>query len=211
MTVAAPLNRTQTSRNDDTLLDSACELFMQIGLRRCSMEDIARHAGISRATLYRQFRDRQALVQAVILRECRHAISAIEQQVRHLPAEQQGKEGLFLTFHRAAGHPLLARLLKLDAESVLPLLTLDSHTPLSWGQQFATGLVRHFQSRGLFAGHEAADVAELLFRLMHSWVLTPAGHVDARDANSLRRYVDDFLWPLLAGPTGTTVTPAPDQ
>lgn len=210
------LTQTQTrarGRADSTLLDSARDLFMQIGLRRCSMDDIARHAGISRATLYRQFRHRPALVQAVILRECRRAMATIEQQVRHLPAIEQGRQGLFLTFHLAARHPLLQQLLKLDAESVLPLLTIDSATTLNWGQQFSTELVRYFQRQGLFPGLAAADVGELLFRLMHSWLLTPAGHVDARQEDSLHRYVDQFLWPLLNNlGNGAAVAPVkPDR
>jgi AcrR family transcriptional regulator len=54
-----------------TLLRAAEQCFLDYGVRRTTMDDIARRAGVSRPTLYRYFRDRDGLVVAVIARRTR--------------------------------------------------------------------------------------------------------------------------------------------
>lgn len=52
----------------DLLLDAAQACFDNTGLPGATMEDIARQAGVSRATVYRYFPSRDAVVSGVILR-----------------------------------------------------------------------------------------------------------------------------------------------
>ncbi|WP_407675252.1 TetR/AcrR family transcriptional regulator [Nocardia puris] len=52
----------------DALLDAAEFCFEEIGLSATTMEDIARQAGVSRATVYRHFANRESVVSGVILR-----------------------------------------------------------------------------------------------------------------------------------------------
>lgn len=44
-----------------TILQAALSVFIQYGYRRTSMEDIARSAGVSRASLYLQFKNKQEI------------------------------------------------------------------------------------------------------------------------------------------------------
>jgi AcrR family transcriptional regulator len=53
------------------LLRAAEQCFLDDGVRRTTMDDIARRAGVSRPTVYRYFRDRDDLVVAVISRRTR--------------------------------------------------------------------------------------------------------------------------------------------
>lgn len=55
----------------DRILDAAGELFAVRGVTAVAMNDIARAAGCSRATLYRYFDNRQALHAAYVHREAR--------------------------------------------------------------------------------------------------------------------------------------------
>ncbi|MDF1821741.1 MAG: TetR/AcrR family transcriptional regulator [Alcanivoracaceae bacterium] len=182
----------------DQLLDEALALFLEFGLRRTRMDDLAQRMGISRATLYRQFQDRTALVQSVIMRECQRAMADVQRQLEERPVTDWGREGLFLTVRTAARHPLLQRLLDVDAEYLLPVLTIHSRDTLRWAHRYVTAMVEMLQARNVLPAGQAAETAELLLRLLHSWLLTPAGDVDVRDDADLRRYIDTFLWPLLA-------------
>ncbi len=61
-------------RKDDAkrqaILDAARDLFMQCGLDAVSMDDIARSAAVSKATLYSHFPDKDGLFQVTIIEVC---------------------------------------------------------------------------------------------------------------------------------------------
>ena len=50
------------------LLDAAGQAFLELGVKATTMADVCRHAGCSRATLYRYFENRQALRVAFVNR-----------------------------------------------------------------------------------------------------------------------------------------------
>ena len=59
----------------DALLGAALEQFLALGPRGPAMDEIAARAGVSKATLYSNFPDRDALLEAVIRRESHRIIS----------------------------------------------------------------------------------------------------------------------------------------
>src|ERR1700742_4642103 len=58
-----------TAIPEEQILDAAYELLLAVGMRRMSMADIARRAGVSRATLYRRWPNVNAIVGALTTRE----------------------------------------------------------------------------------------------------------------------------------------------
>ncbi|MDH5371709.1 MAG: TetR/AcrR family transcriptional regulator [Acidimicrobiia bacterium] len=67
----------------DRILQAAIQLFVDLGIRRVSMDDVADRSGVSRVTLYRYFADREALVRAAFLAP----IEALEQLQGELVAD----------------------------------------------------------------------------------------------------------------------------
>ena len=66
---AAKSSTTSTGADDSTrtrILQAALECFMQLGISRTSLHDVARHAQVSRGTVYRYFSERQELIDATI-------------------------------------------------------------------------------------------------------------------------------------------------
>jgi TetR/AcrR family transcriptional regulator, cholesterol catabolism regulator len=55
----------EEKENREKLLKGAEELFMRYGLRSVSMDDIARHLGISKKTIYQYFADKDEVVATV--------------------------------------------------------------------------------------------------------------------------------------------------
>src|SRR5580698_7955990 len=55
--------------DDQVILDAAYDLVLAIGMRRLTMADIARQAGVSRATLYRRWPNVAAVVAELMTRE----------------------------------------------------------------------------------------------------------------------------------------------
>ena len=69
---AGPLSRTERGEQKYAqVLAGAREVFLSDGYEGASVDDIAKAAGISKATLYRHFPDKAALFSAVLAQECR--------------------------------------------------------------------------------------------------------------------------------------------
>jgi len=58
-----------TAASEKRILQAANELFFRHGIKRITMDDIATHLGMSKKTIYRFFRDKNALVTALTLEE----------------------------------------------------------------------------------------------------------------------------------------------
>jgi AcrR family transcriptional regulator len=55
----------------ERLLDAAHEQFCRVGVKRSTMTDVARLAGVSRITVHRRFATKDQLVEQVVRREFR--------------------------------------------------------------------------------------------------------------------------------------------
>jgi AcrR family transcriptional regulator len=76
---------TRTGSHDDdvrakwrTILDGARQVFGQDGYERASVDRIAASAGVSKATVYRHFKDKQTLFIAVVVDTCDDMRDALE-------------------------------------------------------------------------------------------------------------------------------------
>ena len=68
-------------RKYDQVLDGARTIFLRDGFERASVDDIAREAGVSKATIYAYFPDKQLLFLEVARLECRAQTEAAEAAV----------------------------------------------------------------------------------------------------------------------------------
>ncbi|MCG5214293.1 TetR/AcrR family transcriptional regulator [Streptosporangium sp. KLBMP 9127] len=181
----APANR---------ILDAALAGFLDTGLRRTTMEEVARRAGVSRITVYRRFPRRDDLVEAVIMRELRGFLAAFDAVVSPLPTlEEQLVEGFVVTLRHVRGHPLLTRVLADEPDLLLPYLTVGAGP----GLDLATDFLIERAARFGVPAEEAAPVAETCVRLALSFVLTPGGRVPLGEEEQARRFARSCLVPLL--------------
>ena len=65
-------------RKFDQVVEGATEIFMTEGYERASVDEIARRAGVSKATLYSYFPDKRLLFVEVMKRECEGRAKAAE-------------------------------------------------------------------------------------------------------------------------------------
>lgn len=72
---------TRTGRKLQQVLDGAREVFMRDGFEGASVDDIARAAGVSKATLYNYFPDKRMLFLEVAKAECRAQSDAAVAQI----------------------------------------------------------------------------------------------------------------------------------
>jgi AcrR family transcriptional regulator len=194
----------RVERGDAThekILDAALDRFVEFGLRRNTMDDIAGSAGIGRATLYRRFGDKDQLIQAVIFRECQRNLAAIEDKLKPFTSPLDALlESFVLAVSMAHRHPLLERLLTSEPEHILPFLTNRLPRGIAtFCRQHLADQIRKAQKTGCVSRRDPEHLAELLMRLVQSMLLSPDyGQVDPGDEKSLRRFAEELLHPLLS-------------
>lgn len=110
-------------RDDDAVLDAARDCVLAVGVRRTTLTDVARRAGVSRMTLYRRWPDVRALVGDVMTREwVAVALGATPGLNTARSARAQLVDGLVDGLRAFRGHPLLRKILEVDPELLLPYL-----------------------------------------------------------------------------------------
>ncbi|MGW0605168.1 TetR family transcriptional regulator [Streptomyces sp. NPDC002640] len=193
--LAEPETEDPTARQ---ILDAALEQFTLLGLRRSSMDDVAKRAGVSRVTVYRRFQAKDKLVEATLLREHRRFFLRLDAAVAGLPTmEERVVEGFAVALRHTRAHPLLGGLLRLEPELVLPYLTVRGSTILSVTVSY---LVAHLHRAQQAEGRPEKDlwpVAELMVRVAVSFLLNPSGYIATEDEEQARAFARRYLAPLL--------------
>src|SRR3954469_4931255 len=62
----------------DRVVSGALAQFEDFGIRKTTMEDVARRAGVARVTVYRRFANKERLVEAVLLGEAQRFFAELE-------------------------------------------------------------------------------------------------------------------------------------
>jgi AcrR family transcriptional regulator len=114
----------QRTVEDEALLDATQACVLAVGVRRTTMTDVARRAGVSRMTLYRRYADVTSLMQALMTREFTRIIDEVEEEVAALPTARERLVTAAVTgVDRLTRHPLFLRIVDVDPELLLPYLT----------------------------------------------------------------------------------------
>ena len=172
------------------ILQAALEQFTIVGLRRTTVGDVARRAGVGRVTVYRRVGDKRELVAGVIQSEVNRLNALVRDAIAPLESpEDRLVEAFVVGATIVRTHPLLQRLLETEPEDLLPYLTLDFGPILALARAFVASEVLPDRDPGL--------VAEVLARLAHSLVLTPNGDIPVGDERRLRAFARKYLVPLL--------------
>lgn len=179
----------------ESILDAALEEFLTYGLRRTTVDVVARRARVSRATLYRRFRDKDALVQAVLVRESRRFFGSVAEAVAGVATvEERLVEGFVVGVRYARADRLLNRLLASDPEALLPYLTTNGALVVAAARDF---LVRQGGSEKPVGDRTPAGVAELFVRLAISFTLMPESAIPLGSDDEVRAFARAYLAPLM--------------
>jgi AcrR family transcriptional regulator len=173
--------------DSDHILDAALELAAASGLRHLTMDDVARGAGVGRMTVYRRFKTRDALLDALAGREARRCLAELDAASPvDAPLEEQVVAGFTTALRLTREHPLLARLARVEPDAVLQAFTGSALLPLC-----TAFLADRLQRSGVDADEQ---LAELFVRVAISFILLP----DTQIADPA------LLLPLLQARTAST-------
>lgn len=165
------------------------------GMAKTTLDDIAREAGLSRATVYRLFPGgKDIVVKAAVAAELD---AFVEGLAAHLTGADSLEDVLVTTLTYATTalrqHPALQYLLAHEPGQVLPHLAFANFDQVLSAAAALGGpwLAPH-------VGADAADrAAEWVTRLICSYTLSPSAWFDLADEDDARRFTRTFLLPGL--------------
>lgn len=207
LTAPEPSVLAHVHRPDDItsrILGATLEQAELVGMRRITMEDVARRSGVGRATLYRRFPTKAALIDAIVLAEARRYFDGHTRACANATTlEDRLVHGTVFTVTFVREHALLKRLLRAEPETILPSLTIDAGPILDFATERSAAELRTEiygdakttpeQERHL------RTVAELHTRLTLSFIVTPHTSINLATIEDTRAYVRRYLLPMITG------------
>lgn len=182
----------------DRIAAAALDQFAEYGIRRSTIDDIARRAGVSKMTVFRRFENKQGLTAVVIAREIRRGMDELDRVWNEdQTLEQRLVEGLVFVGRYVRGHPLFDRLLRREPELLLPLITTDGGPALQLYRELIAQRLRAEVNAGRATSPDIDRAAEVIARLAQSLLLTQTGTISLDDRDSLAALVRLALLPML--------------
>jgi AcrR family transcriptional regulator len=175
------------------VVDAALRCIARWGVAKTTLDDVAREAGWSRATVYRLFPGgKDAVLETVADVELERFFSALDERLAAASdLEDLLVAGMSEAGARITGHPALQFLVIHEPELILPQISFDrAERVLARAASFAAPYL------GRWLGQEEANrVAEWVTRIVISYAASPSATVDVADAESVRRLVRSFVMP----------------
>ncbi len=175
------------------IVDGALACLGRQGIAKTTVDDIARAAGLSRATVYRTFpRGRDGILAAVVETEVARLFSALAVAMGEATdLEDVLVAGMVESARRLRTHGALTYLLEHEPGSVLPYLTFGELDRLLL---VAGDLAAPFFARWL-EPEQASRAAEWAVRIVMAYCANPAPGTDLTVSAQTRALVRHFVLP----------------
>jgi AcrR family transcriptional regulator len=174
------------------ILEATYVCVARWGLAKTTVEDAAREAGLSRATLYRYFPGgREELIDEVVSWQHLKFFGRLYEEVHGATSlEELLERGLMFARRAVLEHEVLQMVLRTEPGILLPKLTVESNRTVSMISGF---LVPYLQAHELSPGVGAHEAADYMARMILSYISSP-GHWDLTDPEQVSTLVrSEFL------------------
>ncbi len=174
----------------DPFLDAAAACFARHGLKRTSVQDVARELGVDRTTVYRQAGTIPQLARLLAARELQRLVMSIPGRAAQPVSPSGVIEIVASVIDDIRNHPVMAKFLADDTDTVT-LSALDQLPPLLQRvAEFLAPLLATAMASGSLARRDPLVLAEWLIRLVVTLVLVPP-------LGDLRTFLSELLLPAL--------------
>ncbi len=190
------MSQRHATTEDNPLLDAAYACVLAVGVRRTTLTDVARRAGVSRMTVYRRFGDVDALITGLMTREFSGVLTDAVAANAALPTVRERlAHGATDGVVRLSGHPLFLRLLDVDPELFLPYLVQRHGAFQHLVLDAFVAMLADGMDEGSVRRTDPAALAAALELCLRGWVLAAC----ADDLDGLRVRATAELRPMLEG------------
>ena len=164
------------------------------GLRKTTLDDVAREAGCGRATLYRYFASKQALLSAAGHTEATRIVAALRDAAAATDTLEDAVVALLVTAGvELGGHPALRFVADFEPDWLLP------HLAFAGGDRFLAAAADALAPavERFVGADDAARAGEWIARVGLCLLCSPVSPVALGDEASVRGYAREFIVPAL--------------
>ena len=192
----SPGSAVAAERADDIktrILDAVLSWAADTGLRKLSMDEVAQRAKVGRATLYKYFPGRDALIAALVKDELARFFADVHGVVAlHDEPDERLIHGFAHAYRLLRGHPAVLPVLRLNPELLLPYVITDDSYALNLGSIFVESVMNLDELQGA----SRAQFAEHVARAFHTLILIPTSVIDLDSPEGPENYARNFLVPV---------------
>ncbi|KOT37259.1 TetR family transcriptional regulator [Streptomyces caelestis] len=168
--------------DNDAVLDAVRDCVLAVGVRRTTLTDVARRAGVSRMTLYRRWPDVRSLVGDLMTREwIAVATRALPEHRPGVPAREVITEGLVAAVRAFGAHPLFRKILDVDPELLLPYVLDRRGASQEALLELLAGSLREGQADGSVRAAHPERQARSVLLIVQSFTLSLRTMTDEDD------------------------------
>ena len=176
----------------DPHLDAASRCFARHGVRRTTVQDVARELRVNRTTVYRQVGGVERLARLLFARDLHRLLATVPAALGKEPPGPGALVALLCALITAAReHPVVAKVLADEPEVIGPILTDDLPDVLDRVTSAVRPLLEAAMAAGFLACRDATVVAEWLVRIAVTVLLSPP-------PADLETFLAELLVPALA-------------
>ncbi len=157
----------------DPFLDAASACFARHGVRRTSVQDIARELKVDRTTVYRQVGNVDRIVLLLMARELHRLIEALPDSVLGLEGPEVIVDVMTTVIAFGRNHTVLAKVVADEPELIGPFLVTDAPPMLDAIAALIAPILQAAMDAGELARRDPLAVAQMLVRLCLSCLLAP--------------------------------------
>jgi AcrR family transcriptional regulator len=186
-----------TDATTEAILDATRASVLDFGVRRTTLTDVARRAGVSRMTVYRRYPDVDAVLRDLMTREFGHAMAAIA-------ADTGGRDGRSRVVARVLAivdtlgrHPLMTKIVEAEPELLLPYVLDRMGETQRTAVELAAQDIADGQADGSIRAGDPRVLAQALLLITQSFVLS-GGIADDVPPAALRDELEHVLGAALA-------------
>ncbi|SDJ67546.1 transcriptional regulator, TetR family [Actinopolyspora mzabensis] len=184
-----------SSRNEDGILDAARECVLAVGMRRTTLTEVARRAGVSRPTVYRHWQDMRSLTADLLTRELRSLLPSEDETGGN--ARERGLDRIVSTVATVREHPLLRKILETDPELLITYTFDRLGTSQREILEVFAAAIRKGQRDGSITDGDPEELAAMLLLVTQSAALSarlvadqlPAERLDEQLRTMLQNYL----------------------
>lgn len=164
------------SATDTRILDGALCVVGEVGERRLTIDDVAAAARVARATIFRRFGSKDALIARMYAREIRVTIDSVSRASAPAPDAAGALAAGFADLLRSClEHPVIQQLSRADPDIMVTLWRDGSPAGITLVRALLDSLVRDRPRAETGDGAALAAACDTLARLLFSCLLIPAG------------------------------------
>ena len=174
----------------DAYLDAAATCFARHGIRRTSVQDVARELSVNRTTVYRQVGNVDDMVRLLLARELHRFVAEVPLEIGPDRGPSAVVALLAAVVRHARSHPVLVKVLRDEPELIGPFLVAELPALINRVASEIVPMLEWAMEQGALARRGPARLADWLVRAAVTLIVAPP-------PDDLEEFLSDLLLPTL--------------